>query len=372
MARSSSFFRKMKINPPPGTPLLAVGLLTVGAIGTGVYFLTQEPAPSNKKGKSCKPFKFTTTVVRAAIEVEIADGETDPLKIAMDVATDLFGTYPNGGEVNYPPNPNDTRKGVQCVWEKVLNLVAVVIDEKGINEGPVVGPIDIDVVDPYDPGYPWEKPALETNNYPTPGTFAATGDESAFDYSQGIGAMLAAAINSAIAMGAAMGHDTSTAKTWMSDVGGEKYRDLVKQAAVETFCSKFNDGLFGRVYQGDKKSSWNLYGWLPNGRSPLMLPQHNDVLSQMSIGETPKRAITLTAGTYDGKFSGHISGQGRRDPSFWIPAFNLAKLAGPKPAVTTAGMTWSDGSSTREPPPIVQRMGLDLSGVALPGGPGCK
>jgi len=371
MARRNTLFRKMKLNPPPGTPLLAVGLLGVGLLGGGIWWMAQEPAKGKNKSKSCKPFKFNTTLVRTQIEIEIADGETDPLKIAVDVATELFSAYPNGGEVVLPPPPDDKRKGVQCVWEKVLNLVAVVIDEKGIDEGPVTGPVDFVIHDPYDDGYPWEEPTLEPNNYPTPGMFADVGGDSTFDYSRGPGAMLTAAIYSAIAMAAGQGHDTSTAKQWM-DAGGAKARDLKKQMAIEAWCSKFNDGLYGRVYQGDKKDGANAWGWIPNGRSPLYLPQHNDVLGQLSLGETPKRAITLTAGKYNGKFSGHIPGQGRREPQFWIPAINLAKLGGPKPVITTQGMTWSDGSSTREPPPQVQRLGLDLSGVALPGGPGCK
>lgn len=367
MARKKNKFLR-KLNPPPGTVPLVVGAIAVGLTAGGILlFATPAKASSKKKKNECKPYKFVSAEVRASIEAEIDAGERDPAKIAVDVATEHFGLHPDGGTVTFPPDPSNARKGVVCVWNKTVVLVGKIFEERGISPDDGSEGVEIIELDPYDEGYPWEDAALEKNNYPTPGMFADVGADSDFDYSRGPLAMGAAVINSALAMAAAKGIDVSEAQSIMAKDAAKsaKKRDLQKQMMNEIACSKWNDALYGvTVPKSEEKSAKNWFGWTKNKRHLLYLPQHNDVLALMSVGERPRRAITATGS--------HKSGNNRRQPVFWIPAINLERLGGPKPVVTTAGMKWSDGSSTREPPPIVSRLGVDPNGVSLPGGFGCK
>jgi len=364
MARKKKMFRKF--NPPPGTTPLVVGALAIGLTAGGIYFYSR-PAKAKPK-KSCAPYKYSSKKVRASIEAEIDAGSRDPLSIAVVVATEHYGQHPTAGAVTFPPEPGNAPKGVSCVWDKVVALVAKIFDEKGIDPDggeEEEGGVQFVIHDAYDEGYPWEEASLQSANYPTPGTFADVGgDQEAFKYNQGPLAVAQAALNSAIAMAASKGHDVSVAQEIMGK-DTAKRRDLLAQMNDLIYGSTWNDALFGReVDQAEKGTDKNLYGWVCTGRSPLFLPQHNDVLGQLALGEAPRRAISAKGV--------HKSGNNYRQPAFWIPAIDLARLAGPKPAVTTDGMTWSDGSSTREPPPVVQRFGINLNGVALPGGPGCS
>jgi hypothetical protein len=362
--------KKRKMNPPQATTALVVGTLIV-ATGVGAYLYSSQAQakPAKKKSSSsCKPYSFDTAVVRIEIEKAVDAGQRNVNDIATAVAFELFGLYPDGGAVTFPPDAN-AKPGVQCVWDSILILIIEVFDERGITPDDGSGGdegIDFVIHDPYDDGYPWEDASLERNNYPTPGMFADVGGEGSQEvYDGGTFMVLSAALNSALAMAAAKGYDVSVAQNIMSKPNTSASRDLRAQMASAVFCSAWNDSLYGReVPQADKNSADNLYGWVANKRSPRYANVHNDVLGMMALGQTPVRAINLNGE--------HKPGNNRRLPVFWIPAINLERLAGPVPTVTTAGMTWSDGTSTREPPPSVQRLGVNMNGVSLPGGAGCK
>lgn len=364
MARRKKLFRKM--NPPSGTTALVVGTLILVTAG-GAYLLSNETQAKPKK--SCKPYKFNELAVRASLEDAIDSGVLDPMQLAVDTSTELFGRHPTGANVVFPPIAKPLA-GVACVWERVLGLIALIFDERGItpSDGETDDPsdgIDIVIHDPSDDGYPWEEFALDAGNYPTPGMFADVGDSKTFDYSRGTFAVADAALDSAIAMAAARGIDVSVAQNIMAHPNTSQARDFKAQMVNVIFCSPWNDALYGReVPSAEKKSPDNLYGWVANGRSPRYGPVHNDILGMLVTGKRPLRSITVNGS--------RKSGMGRRSPVFWIPAINLEKLGGPFPSVTVSGMTWSDGSSTSQPPPIVQKLGVDMGGVSLPGGPGCK
>jgi hypothetical protein len=375
MARKIKF-RKMfrthgrRQNPPPATAALAVGALMVGLTVGGIALYSREAqAKPKKKADNCAPYKFNTSAVRASIDQAIDRGDRDPLEIAVDVATEHFGNHPDGGAVTFPPPAEGARKGVTCVWNKVIDLVSVTFDDRGIEPG---GDGDdgaeFIIHDPTDEGYPWEQPSLERNNYPTPGMFADVGgSKEAFNYDQGPLAVSAAALSSAIAMAADRGYDVSTAQSILSNPNTSAARDLKAQMISVLYCSRYNDALYGRELPASEKTSAdNLYGWVANKRSPRYGPVHNDALRALGMGVPPKRAIGV-----DGKIKSG-GGSDRRSPVFWVPAINLSRLAGPNPIVTTNGMSWSDGSSTSEPPPVIQRIGVNMNGVVLPGGPGCK
>lgn len=346
---------KLLKNPPTG---LVVGGIVGGLALAGLMVYSMDARAATPT--ACAPYKWNEGKVREAIEVRLDTGLRDPARIAVEVCTEVFGTYPGtGATVMFPPR-SDSPKGVACVWDRTITLMGKIYDERGIDpdEGlePDGGPIDIVPVNPMDDinNYPWNTPGQDRANYPTPGLFADVGGPQVHDYSAGLSSVAKAALNSAMAMAAALGHNVSYGQTIMkaneaagSGPGAVK-RNLMKAMRELMEKSQFN---------------WKTYGTNGTGFNVLSyLPRHNNNLARMKEGLTPKRGIR-----FDGA---HISGQGTRQPQFWIPGINLQMLAGQNPVVTVAGMTYNDGSSTLEPPPSVQRLGVDTSGVSVPPTPG--
>lgn len=350
---------RRKRNPVP-TGIILGTVVTV--LGITAYALSSSE-PAKKKASPCAPYKYNEATVRASIESMLDRGDTDAGKIAVTVATTLFGQHPSGVTVTFPP-PQASQPGVQCVWERVIGMVNVIYDERDIVPDDD-GPIDVIDIDPINDlsGYPWETPGVDPDNYPTPGLFVDLNRQSqGWNVSSGLSSLAESALHSAFAMAASLGHDVSAGQAIMqanANTSSSKRQLLEDMRELMIQCSSYNDAMFGTTAV---PASGN-YALGPNGRTLSYMPRHNDNLARMRQGKSPKRAIRLNGS--------HISGQGNKQAQYWVPAINLELLAGNSPVVSVSGMTWSDGVSTIEPPPAVRRLGVDMSGVSLPGGAGC-
>lgn len=89
----------------------------------------------------------------------------------------------------------------------------------------------------------------------------------------------------------------------------------------------------------------------PNGRCISMLPRHADNRARIKAGESPLRTIT---------FGGQkVSGSYTRFPFLWLPGIDLQHLWDTDGAeFRPGGTTWSDGSSTFRPPPLIRALGF--------------
>jgi hypothetical protein len=203
-------------------------------------------------------------------------------------------------------------------------------------------------------GYPWSAPTLHERNYPTPGMFFdANNPDGAFAFTT-FEALIVAALGSALSMAGANAN-------LATDHGGvgtrlrRELRDLIQ-------CSRWNDSLYGTSNMGFAGGA-DMLG--PQGRGINWRPHHSNVFGTLSQGQTPARTTKIDGA----RLAQHMSAN--QLPLIWIPAVNLHLLSGPNPTVSVEGMTWTDGTPTSEPPPTVASKSVQMSGVVLPGGPGC-
>lgn len=343
-------------NPSGGQIALAAGAALIASLAAYDAFAKPKAKPKKKKKPACdpSPYTFDENRVRVGIEALVGAGERDKVLIASEVDNQVFGDYPGGGNVEFPPAPG-APKGVTCVWQLTLNLVDVIFEEQGIDPD-AKEDFEWEVHGSGDPGYPWESPTLHPENYPTPSTFIDIGTVDAWDTSKGFDSMVQNVLGSALAMagmdaGLAVGN-SSTSKRLRREM-----RELI-------ICSKYNDALYG---QTDVKKAGGAEGkdWMMNskGRGLNWLPYHADNIGRMAQGKPPRRATST-----NGKKLGGGKG-GSSQMLVWLPAVDLGALQGAVPSVKA--LQWSDASATTEPPPVVQRLGVDMSGVNLPGGAGC-
>lgn len=244
-------------------------------------------------------------------------------------------------------------------------------------EPPVQPPLDDpftwQVVTPDDPGYPWEFPALQADNYPTPGTWFNAGDKSgAFDPSKGFDRYIEALLGTALAMA---GNDPAIASAKGQNPNaalGKKLRRLVRSSVIAV--GGVNDLLFGQTNLniaggndpnksgGNQKSPYR-GAWVLNAedRGLNWLPRHADNLDLLQKAKPLKRTTSLVGKKLPSPNRGSVQ------MLIWAPAFDLAALSPEQVVPTIKFLQWSDGSSTANPPPQIQGLGVDLSGVSLPG-----
>lgn len=228
------------------------------------------------------------------------------------------------------------------------------------------------VIDVDDPNYPWEFPALQADNYPTPGTWGDAGDKSgAFDYSLGFDRYIEALLGSALAMA---GNDPSIATAKGQDPNaqlGKKLRRQMRAGVVAV--GGINDLLYGQTNLnlaggndpnmpgGNDKPKNGTWVLNEEGRSLNWLPRHADNLDRIQRGSPLKRTTNLKGQKLA------APDRGSNQMLIWAPAVDLVSL-GPDMAVPMIKyLQWSDGSSTADPPPTIQALGVDMSGVSLPG-----
>lgn len=229
------------------------------------------------------------------------------------------------------------------------------------------------IVTPDDAGYPWEFPALHADNYPTPGTWFNAGDKTgAFLPSRGFDRYIEALLGSALAMA---GNDPTiaTAKGQDPDASlGKKLRRQVRESV--TAVGGVNDLLYGQTNlniaggndpskSGGDEDKPYVGAWVLNAedRGLNWLPRHADNLDRLQRAEPLKRTTSLEGTKLPSP------DRGSQQMVIWAPAYDLIAL-GPDQAVPTIRfLQWSNGSSTADPPPLIQELGVDMSGVDLPG-----
>ncbi len=238
---------------------------------------------------------------------------------------------------------------------------------------PADDPYAWQVVTPDDAGYPWEFPALQNDNYPTPSTwFNASDKTGAFHPSKGFDRYIEALLGSALAMA---GNDPSIATAKGQDPNaslGKKLRRQVRESIVAV--GGVNDLLYGQdnlniaggndpnASGGDENKPY-VGAWVLNaeGRGLNWLPRHADNLDLIQRAEPLKRTTSLVGRKLPSP------NRGSRQMVIWAPAYDLVALGPDQVVPTIKFLQWSDGSSTADPPPRIQQLGVDLSGVDLPG-----
>lgn len=359
--------RRRKFNPSGAQIAVAAGAAILGGI---VLYDTvyAKPAPAKKKKKpepSCdpSPYQWNEGAVRAGIEDLVTAGERDATFIATEVASSLFGDYPGGGNIEFPPAPG-APKGVACVWSLVIYMVDIIFKEKGIKNGKKDGGFNWEVHGAGDlDNYPWETPSLHPDNYPTPGVFIDIGNkEGAWDTSEGLDKMMKVLLAQSMAMANLAGGNVDVGLAYAQTTKGKNlrrdYRNLIQ-------CSVWNDALYGQtnIVAAGGKEGGSTHMMNNKGRGLNWYPRHADNLSRMAQGKKPKRTTSASGA----KLASPNSGSSQM--LLWLPAVDLQALGNPNPVIKP--LNWSNGSSTKEPPPMVQDLGIDMSGVGLSGGPGC-
>jgi len=369
--------------PSPGQILLAGG-----AAALAYFAFRRKPAePSGPALCNPSPYTYDRSQVVQRADFYLDQGRRDPSSIAVDVSTDLFSPHPTGPAVNYPPIQNPQAglplQGVQCVFDRVTADVLARMQERGITPGadddtqPVsfeTGEVSVLGIE----NYPWEKPLIANNNYPTPGMFfivgqptkAPSGDWNINTESE----LVRAVLSSAMAMAG------NFRPEWVKPEppDDENGRRLRRQTAQVIRCSPYNDERYGQTnanYAGGCDASkpgasakcknnqvpTTTYMMQPSGRGLNWLPRHADDIGRLAQGLSAKRTTTL---------EGEPMGKGNSHMQLYIPAVNLERLSSNVPdealTFTTKGLQWSDGNSTLVPPPMITRKSIDnpLGGVA--------
>ena len=200
----------------------------------------------------------------------------------------------------------------------------------------------------YEDVYPSVFPTLHASNYPTPGMFFDADNPQGRFVFENPEDLYRAALGSALAMADG---DRSLAT---SRHGAPLRKDLADLMA----SGHYNDGLFGT-------SSVGLAGgrpWIgPHGRGINWAPHHGPVRQSIARAEVPYRTTNIDGS----RLSEHIESHNRPIP--WIPAIDLDVLREEHQVVP---MQWRNGTSTIEPPPVIEKLGVELSGVRFPGGVG--
>jgi hypothetical protein len=224
-----------------------------------------------------------------------------------------------------------------------------------------------------DPGYPWEEPVLHGQNYPTPAMWVDLNNKNgAFKPSAGFDALVRAALGSALAMA---GNDPGIASAEGQDPRAELGRRLRKQMRQLIIAKGYvNDLTYGQTNlnlaggndpsapHGDPNKAMSATHVINDaGRGLSWVPRHADNLGRIQAGQPLKRTTKLDGAKLAPPDSGN------RQMIVYIPAVDLDALAPDKAVPVVRATTWSDGTSTLDPPPKIQALGVDMSGVHLPG-----
>jgi hypothetical protein len=234
----------------------------------------------------------------------------------------------------------------------------------------------------HDPGYPFEAAVLHRDNWPTPGMWIDAGDTSGeWDPSQGFDSLVKALLGSALQMA---GNDPKIAEAVGKDPNaplGRALRKAVRESLIvpgginDLLYGQTNANLAGGVDPGkpcvhgstnapcedgirDPNSTAVRYMMNTDGRGLNWLPRHADNLDRIAKGQ-PLLRTTSIKGL-------RLENSAGKQMLIWAPAYDLSLLA-PDQAVPAIGYrTWSNGTSTLQPPPPIQALGVDLSGVEIP------
>jgi len=362
-------------NPSPtGWAIIVAGATAALVLGSVAYASSgpSKPVtlPDIEPDLECDPDPYDVDMadIVAAISATIANGELDKAIVATNVATMLFGSHPGGGIASFPPGASPL-PGVMCVWSVVVFVVEDEFDKRGLGDKPVpevdkpTGSLKWVTRKSSDPGYPWEEPVLQVDNWPSPGMFVNVGVQGDWNPSQGYDSMIKAYLGTALAMA---GMDVGIAE--QQGGLGQSLRKQLREAV--TAVGGFNDLLYGQTnenYAGgnnpNKPGANNPNGGVVNymmndeGRGLNWLPRHKDVIPAVASGQKLDRGTRL-----DGAKLGGSNG-GSQHMVVWLAALDLAQLQNG----VVAFLTWSDGSSTLDPPPQIRDLGVDMHGVMLPG-----
>lgn len=238
---------------------------------------------------------------------------------------------------------------------------------------PSADPLEWRAVTPGDSGYPWEFAAIQYENYPTPSTWFNAGDRSgSFDPRNGFELFVRAVLGSALAMA---GNDVQIATA----VGKEPNADLGKQLRRQvrdsiTIVGGVNDLLYGQTNlnlaggndpempDGDpSKGLSGEYVLNEEGRGLNWLPRHANNMARIQQKQPLKRTTDLEGRSLP------PPDRGGQQMLIYVPAYDLVALSPEEPMPSIRFLEWSDGSSTIDPPPVIMNLGLDMSGVELPG-----
>lgn len=236
-----------------------------------------------------------------------------------------------------------------------------------------------------DPGYPWDRPMLHVENWPTPGMWVDLNDTGgSWKPSNGFDSLVRAALGSALAMA---GNDAAIAEAEGQDANamlGRRLRREMRNAIIHP--GGINDLLYGQTnanYAGgvdpgkpctgegsqsapcvdgirDPNSPRIVYMMNGMGRGLNWLPVHADILNQIGNGVTLERGTSI-----DGKRLAAVAGN--HQMVVYIPAVDLVALGPNEPEPAIRFLTWPGGATTLQPPPVIQALGVDLHGVYLEG-----
>lgn len=371
-------------NPPGAATTLLGALMLLGGIGafaSGRQIVrrqtaTPKPVPGPDPGPEplpapgdCDPYSYDPQQVRRQIDDYLDVGGRDPTLIATNTATKLFGQHPDGSRHTFPPAPEAPTE-VFCVWNRVVEETDEAFRDRGLDpdeeeekpQGVVWRSVSVASGSPDLPQYPWNDAVFEEANYPTPGTFYRV------EYGDYGAKFLREAVGSALAM-AGVDPSPAFADTKLGKRLRKEMRNLIlcapfNDARLTSTNANFAGGNDPDMSGGDADKPKIDYMMGPSGRGLVWLPRHSDDTARLAQGLPARRNVAL---------DGRKLGSGASHMLIWIPAVNLDKLRGTYPVITTAGMEWADsGKSTLHPPTPVDRLGVDLNGISLPGGPGCQ
>jgi hypothetical protein len=373
---------------PTGTTwaLIAAGSAALLGIGIAGASLARRKKPTGPTGPTdptgpvlpCDPTPYTVEIaeLEAYIDDQIDKGEIDKATVAQNTADEFFGLYPTGQVITFPPAPN-APVGVSCVWQIVIVVIDDVFKRRNVPDmpdEPPLGSLDWVLHASSDPGYPWAEPTLHVNNFPTPGMWVDIGNKDGeWNPASGFDSLVRAALGSALAMAGGdvnLASDNSTrakslraglrnAITYVGGVNDRTYGQTNANFAGGVAPNKPCVGASATCVNGKRSANATPVTYMMNAedRGLNWLPRHADNISRIPQGLPLKRTTKL-----DG---GKLGNGGTQQMLLWIPALDLDALAAPVPTIRF--LKWADGSSTLNPPPQIQALGVDESGVNLSG-----
>lgn len=237
----------------------------------------------------------------------------------------------------------------------------------------------------HDAGYPWNELVLHEQNWPTPNMFVDAGDHTGdWDPSNGFDSLVRALLGSALVMA---GNDPKIAEAEGKDPNaalGRALRTAVRKSLIDPMG--WNDRVYGQTNanfaggidpgkpcvrgstgaacnDGIRDPNANAVRYMMNGdgRGLNWLPRHANNLERMGEHRPALRTTTLGGMPLPGKEGGH-------QMLIWAPAYDLSKLSPQQATPEIAFLTWPDGTSTKNPPPAVMALGIDMAGVEFPVG----
>lgn len=354
---------RRSFNPTGSQIALAAGVAILA--GAAVSDAMKRPSRSKKKRRNNPfdpgPYIWNEDRARNMIRKLVDSGETDRAFVAAEASSRVFGEHPQAGVVTFPPSPGSPPE-VSRMWTSMVHLVDDVFVQEGIIDTKEGGQFQWTVHDPLDADYPWEEPSLHPNNYPTPGMFFDVGSPTRTGFGSESKHTLDQTVRRALGSALMMANMDTNLAVGASNTS----KRLRRQMRQLILGSAYNDGLYGQesvdLAGGNSHDVATFFVMHEKARGLNWTASHADNLTRMSRGQAPKRTTSLQGEVLEGQRAGsHML--------LWIPAVDLAALYASIPSVQP--YQWLDGTSTQEPPPSVQRLGIDMSGVSLPGGAGC-